>query len=91
MNKHLCTTDADHTPLNARPETVKIRERFNTQSIISKSLAEELGEANKILNWLASQAHTKIDFMDGYFTVSSSGKCMCGYNLREVLLELASK
>ena len=68
-----------------------VHEKFQTQSIISKTLAEELGEANKMLNWIASQGRTTIIFEDGYYTVSSMGNCSCGYNLRDVLLELASK
>ena len=85
MNQHLCPTGP--VPLNARPETVKIRERLNTQKTISQSLAEELGEANRILNWISSQHHIIIHQADGYYTVNCDKGFIYGRDLRQAILE----
>jgi len=89
MNRNISfSVNGKPTPLSARPESVKIREQLNTHSLISSSLAQELGTCNQILNFLAGCHHVTIHYGDGYYEINADGRVAYGMDMREAIMDL---
>lgn len=89
MNRYFGSpVDGTRTPLSARPEAVKIREQLNTHSLMSSSLAQELGTCNQILNFLAGCHHVTIHYGDGYYEINADGRVAYGMDMREAIMDL---
>ena len=87
MNKHIPIEDHNHpVPLAARPEAIIMRDRLASCGAITEILSQDLGKANKILNWMACQSNLLIEYKDGRYKVITDNGYATAQDFREAIL-----